>query len=256
MKKELKDIIKSTAIGAIQGLFFRLAKDITPLAGTGPILVVAPHSDDETLGCGAFIARARKLGQTVHIVIFTDGLATTVTGTPVSNALIEARHAEARDAVKALGVDAGNLAFLHFPDNGCARQPDQLESALQRQIEAVNPRLIMAPYGVDLHTDHRAIARAMDSLWLKKKVPCPVYEYPIWFWREAAVTHLLQPARLRRLRKAAAAPFNDVKLAAMKAHRSQCPRSLGGASDDLFPPRSFMTQFFADYELFFEREAP
>ena len=40
------------------------------------VLVVAPHQDDETLGCGGLIARKRYEGLPVHVVFITDGSAT------------------------------------------------------------------------------------------------------------------------------------------------------------------------------------
>jgi len=37
------------------------------------VLVIAPHSDDEVIGCGGVIARHVRSGSTVHIVYMTDG---------------------------------------------------------------------------------------------------------------------------------------------------------------------------------------
>ena len=39
----------------------------------GPVIVVAPHPDDETLGCGATIMQKLAAGTPVHVVIATDG---------------------------------------------------------------------------------------------------------------------------------------------------------------------------------------
>src|SRR5579885_2284019 len=38
-----------------------------------PALIIAPHHDDETLGCGGVIALKRAAGVPVQVVILTDG---------------------------------------------------------------------------------------------------------------------------------------------------------------------------------------
>ena len=47
--------------------------DVATIAGSGPILVLAPHPDDESLGCGGLIAQACAAGIEVHVAILTDG---------------------------------------------------------------------------------------------------------------------------------------------------------------------------------------
>jgi hypothetical protein len=37
--------------------------------GTGGIVVVAPHPDDETLGCGGLIALASQWGRNIQVVV-------------------------------------------------------------------------------------------------------------------------------------------------------------------------------------------
>ena len=43
------------------------------LVGDKGLVVVAPHPDDESLGCGGLIAEARRLGRAVRLVVVTDG---------------------------------------------------------------------------------------------------------------------------------------------------------------------------------------
>ena len=49
------------------------AIDVTDQAAASSCVVIAPHPDDETLGCGAIIARKRAAGTNVRVVIVTDG---------------------------------------------------------------------------------------------------------------------------------------------------------------------------------------
>ena len=43
------------------------------LLGERPLVVLAPHPDDETLGCGALIFDAASRGADCHIICVTDG---------------------------------------------------------------------------------------------------------------------------------------------------------------------------------------
>lgn len=43
------------------------------LQGSQRLVVVAPHPDDEVLGCGGLIAAARAAGMPVLIIALTDG---------------------------------------------------------------------------------------------------------------------------------------------------------------------------------------
>src|SRR3984893_10953906 len=48
--------------------------DLDQIFGTGGIVVVAPHPDDETLGCGGLIALASQLGRNIQVVVISDGV--------------------------------------------------------------------------------------------------------------------------------------------------------------------------------------
>src|SRR5262245_24685447 len=43
------------------------------LVGHSPVLVLAPHPDDESLGCGGLIAACQAQGHPVHVLVLTDG---------------------------------------------------------------------------------------------------------------------------------------------------------------------------------------
>src|SRR5580704_16937481 len=47
--------------------------DPSDLMGAQPLLVLAPHPDDESLGCGGLIADCQARGQPVYVLILTDG---------------------------------------------------------------------------------------------------------------------------------------------------------------------------------------
>ncbi len=107
---------------------------MTPSTGpTDAILIVAPHPDDETLGCGGLILRTRRSGGRVRVVFLTNG-----DGFPDATALqsgktlgaltpddfvevARVRQEGAADATRALGLGLSDLVFLGYPDSGLAQ---------------------------------------------------------------------------------------------------------------------------------------
>jgi LmbE family N-acetylglucosaminyl deacetylase len=252
----VKDIVKAACIFIGQNLFFALAEDKTALAGHGPFLVIAPHPDDETLGCGAFIARARRLQQQVRIVIVTDGREGVPDSLVTSEETAALRRTEALTAAALLGVTAENVVFLNIPDSQAHGHQPAIEEALRREIESLRPRLVFSPYEMDKHEDHRAATRAVNSLRRKNLIPCPVYEYPIWFWISGIWDFIVNPERFRLIRRMDMQGYSDIKMEALKAHRSQFPHLFDDTSSkSFFRPLTFQRQFFSKYEIFFEGDS-
>ncbi|BCW99052.1 MAG: hypothetical protein KatS3mg024_1879 [Armatimonadota bacterium] len=101
------------------------------LPGELRLLVVSPHPDDETLGCGGLIARVRGSGGQVRVVFLTNGDAFKVAASreerkirPTARDLIEFGEERQREAMLAgmrLGLKPSDLLFLGFPDRGLTR---------------------------------------------------------------------------------------------------------------------------------------
>ena len=101
---------------------------IEPIDKADRILVLAPHPDDEAIGCGGVIQAAVAAGSDIHIAYLTNGdhnepafivyekRLTLRTGEFVH--MGEVRRLEAIAAMKLLGVNERNLIFLGYPDFG------------------------------------------------------------------------------------------------------------------------------------------
>src|SRR5688572_7808705 len=76
------------------------------------ILVLAPHADDEVLGCGGFIARRAAEGCEVHVLVATIGDVCDVNGTSKSSAT--ERCAELAEASRILGVAHHEVLFENY----------------------------------------------------------------------------------------------------------------------------------------------
>lgn len=119
------------------------------------VLVVAPHPDDEVLGCGGSIVRNVQAGRAVHVLYLTSG----ERGSPLHSPeqLGPVREAEAAAAADVLGLDAHQqLHFARFPDGGI--DPADLEQvgAVARLLRRLRPMLVYLPHADDGSFDHRA----------------------------------------------------------------------------------------------------
>ena len=108
-------------------------RDMTATIAAGRAVVLAPHPDDETIGCGVLIARKRAAGTDVQVVIATDGSAGRRARRLGGAALAELRREEAISACAALGVEADAIHFLNFADG----QLEKGRATLEEQLSAL-----------------------------------------------------------------------------------------------------------------------
>jgi LmbE family N-acetylglucosaminyl deacetylase len=163
---------------------------------------LAPHPDDETLGCGGVLACHRAQGDPVRIVFLTDGAAGDPDGLYPADRYVEIRQREARQAGAALGVD--DLTFWELPDGRLASVPD-LEDRLATAIHAFRPDVLYFPSSAEVHPDHWATGAAVEALGRASRLPCPAYAYEVW----AAIrpTHLIDITAVLPRKEAAMAAY-------------------------------------------------
>ncbi len=121
------------------------------------ILVVAPHADDEILGCGGTIAKHIRNGDDVYIVIMTNASK----GAPelFSQEDVDIIRNEAKEAHKLLGVK--NTFFFDFPAPRLEQFPQYLlAKELSSLIQQLDADMLYIPHKGDLHMDHGAIYNA------------------------------------------------------------------------------------------------
>jgi LmbE family N-acetylglucosaminyl deacetylase len=110
----------------------------------GPVLVVAPHPDDEILGCGGAIALHIRRGDPVHVALVTAG---EVGG--------EGRERLAESRVAAGHLGSTEVVALGAPDGAVASDAG-LVMRLAAVVEAVKPIVVYAPSPFEMHPDHVA----------------------------------------------------------------------------------------------------
>jgi LmbE family N-acetylglucosaminyl deacetylase len=119
-------------------------------------VVISPHPDDETLGCGGLIAFQRRRCEPVLVVAVSDGEA--AYADQPADAQASTRRREQCRALKRLGVSTRQTLRLGLPDGQTHAHVD----TLARQLGAIirSGDLVVVPWVHDHHCDHVACARA------------------------------------------------------------------------------------------------
>ena len=125
------------------------------------VLIIAPHSDDEVIGCGGVIVRHVRANAEVHVAVMTDGrwgdgeLYSPELGAAErlrrQLALVELRKQEASAAAALLGVQ--HLHFLGLPDDALGVEQNSV-ALLASLLKVIRPQLVYLPFVYDLHKDH------------------------------------------------------------------------------------------------------
>jgi LmbE family N-acetylglucosaminyl deacetylase len=145
------------------------------------VLVLAPHPDDEIIGCGGSIVRHLERGARVHVVHVTSG-ERTWSGAGDGGAT---REREAVAAAVAIGLDADAVEFLRLPDGKLAGHAE-LAARLRAAVQGRDPDLVYAPWPLDAHADHRAVTAAAASA-LPASASVALYEV----WGPLVPTHVV-----------------------------------------------------------------
>ncbi len=137
------------------------------------ILVIAPHADDEILGCGGFLLHERDKGSEIHIVIGTIGGVDRRQNT-------ESRIDEFNSVLKVLDA-RGNCLFFNKDAILDTVPSREITSKLDEIIDSIKPEMILVNYSSH-HQDHKKLYDcAMASLRLREgytpELVC-LYEYP------------------------------------------------------------------------------
>ena len=103
-------------------------KPLEPIVKGDRILILAPHPDDEVLGCAGVIQEAVKAGAQVHVAFLTNGEHNELAFIVFKKSIIlrqkdfinlgEVRHSESEKSAKLLGLKESDLTFLGYPDFG------------------------------------------------------------------------------------------------------------------------------------------
>lgn len=118
------------------------------------VLVIAPHYDDEVLGCGGAMARHVNEGAEVSVLAVTRGALEIYS--PEED---EEIRQELRAAHSVLGISG--VHFLDFPAPKLDTIPGyKLAEAISGVIRSLQPNIVYSPHRGDIHADHLAVYQA------------------------------------------------------------------------------------------------
>jgi LmbE family N-acetylglucosaminyl deacetylase len=175
-------------------------------SGGVSIVAVAPHPDDESLGCGGTLALHVERGDSVTVVWMTAGERGIPDSDPVETAQI--RRSEARAALAVLGVSDGR--FLDFPDGEVGANHWPATAALGQVLADSAPQVVYTPHPDEAHPDHAATS-AVTVEAVRRHADAEVILLGYEVWSPLAWPHHSEDI---------GAVF-ERKLAAVECHRSQ-----------------------------------
>jgi LmbE family N-acetylglucosaminyl deacetylase len=220
------------------------------LVGHAPIVVLAPHPDDESLGCGALLAHAFA-HDGAHVICMTDGSASHPGSRDWPPARLAAeRRRELILAIARLGGAETDVTWLGRPDGWLgAQDAGPMVATIADTCRSLGARRLFAPAREDRHEDHRTTAR------IASRVACEVpglsvVSYPLWSrWDE--------PDLLTRVSRRGPVifdpiPWRAVKRSAIEAHATQLGLTVRDDPEGFTMPPGFVDHFVEKPEIYWK----
>ena len=246
--------------------------DIKIIAESIPksILVVAPHPDDETLGCGGAIALLRQLNLNVSVSIVSDGTQSHPNSIAYpAPVLKQLREGESLRALSILGVAPEAVTFWGMPDGAV---PSASTEVIMRGLEDgeinikrkkdrnviasitgylldLTPSIIFLPWRKDPHPDHRASWQLFTTACERLNY-CPrIIEYPIWDWDKQQRQDFPDSVKAWRLD---ISQVIELKRQAIAQYRSQISDTIDDDPDGFRLTSEMISNFTRPWEIYLE----
>lgn len=172
----IKDIFRRVHIVWLQAKSKRLPE----LGLEGRTLIVAPHPDDEVLGCGGLMARMVEEGNMPYVIYMTGGGASHKTCCNLSEEeIVKNRRILTRKALGMLGVSEDHIKELDFHDGNISQNNVEELTKLKNIIKELNPENIFIPHWGEGWKDHINTASIIEN-----DIPGTpnIFEYCVWMW--------------------------------------------------------------------------
>ncbi|GJD61990.1 PIG-L deacetylase family protein [Methylobacterium frigidaeris] len=239
-------------LAAAEALPVRSLRDLVPAGG---IVVVAPHPDDESLGCGGLIAEACAQKIPVRLVVVSDGIGSHPNSkSHPPERLRNLRESETLAAAASLGLSPEHIAFLRLPDRFVPASGPEAEAAagaIAEAARACGAGALFVTWAHDPHCDHAASAalarRARELLGRGFLGTVSLYAYPVWGWTLPPETEIGEEPRGARL---AISHHLRAKAAAIAAHRSQTTDLIADDPQGFRLEPAMLARFARDHEIF------
>ncbi len=224
----------------------------------GATAVLAPHPDDESLGCGGLLALLAEAGAPTRVVVVTDGCKSHPNSAAYpAPRLRQLREAEARAAVAALGLDPDAVTFLRHPDCGLPEEGSPAFDRAAGELAEVltGAETVLVPWRRDPHCDHVGTWALACAAAAQMDEPPRWIEYPVWAW-SAAEGDAAPRAGEAQAWRLDVTDVLDRKRRAIAAHRSQTTALIDDDPDGFTLDDETLALFERPWELFLETRRP
>jgi LmbE family N-acetylglucosaminyl deacetylase len=221
-----------------------------------PLIVIAPHPDDESLACGGLIVNACWQEVGAKVVIVSDGAGSHPNSkTYPPERLTTLREAEARQAGAELGLRPREMVFLRLPDRFVPHEGEEAERAINiiaGCVAEIGAGSLFVSWRHDPHCDHEASYRIAREVQ-RRIGNVRLFEYVVWGHTLAPSTEAdpirggfrisIDPEAMERKRRAIA------------AHRSQVTTLIDDDPGGFLFSQIDLARFDRPYEFFLESDA-
>ena len=148
------------------------------------VVIIAPHPDDEILGCAGLIQQLDGLNRKVALIAVTNGTQSHPESSIYSPEQLETlRPQESLDAIKVLGLGQQvQRIALDIQDGNITLQQDKLYELLAAHIQPND--ILVCTFAKDGHPDHEATGNTVQRFADAQQLPC--YQVLIWAWHWAS----------------------------------------------------------------------
>ena len=236
----MKNFIRSLRVAILHLLYG--CRPALPLSDN--TVIIAPHPDDEVIGCAGLIQVLVERGTPPHVIILTGGEGSHHGCCDTSaEDIMAARHQLTLDAAATLGLPESHIHCLNYPDGGIAMEHPATER-LRELLVQLSPKALFVPHHGEGWSDHLRAAEITKQLMSEKEVL--IYEYCVWMWYYN-VWHLdFKQACVLRMSRAQ----HQCKLRAMEQYvtpLAPCGKPWSGVL-----PKPFLKAACWDKELYFK----
>jgi len=225
----------------------------------GTTVIIAPHPDDESLGCGGTISLLQKAGLPVFVIFVSDGTLSHPNSKKYpAQKLKQLREKEALDALKVLGVPPANASFMRLKDRSVPNPDDpgfdDAVTQLLQELEKMKPETVLVTWKQDPHPDHRACWQILNKAVQKLGQKPRVLEYLIWIWELGEQKEMPDHKQFKWF-YVAIEPALQTKKNAIAAHVSQVTRLIDDDPEGFILSPEILAHFDHTDELFIEKTA-
>lgn len=143
-------------------------------------VIIAPHPDDEVMGCAGLIQALVERGTPPHVIILTGGEGSHRPCCKVpEERVIAERKNFALSTAALLGIPKSNIHFLTYPDEHITFECPETK-VLKELIKTLSPETLLIPHWGEIMPDHIQTAEIINNLMINKNVS--IYEYCVWMW--------------------------------------------------------------------------